>query len=213
MARRKAEGESSEFLWLISLSDLMILLFIFFVVLYSFSNKKMNQTNVAKVLAVFKNEKIKDPVQNIEADLQAWVKKAGMSEAVDLKRKDDALVMEIKDQILFKEGQYQIHPKGSLTLSSLRPILEKIPKPYRLGIEGHTDDIPIRTREIRDNWDLASRRAHEVFRLLNLREDIKARTVLMSHGPMEPIAPNRDENGKPIPRNQNMNRRVTLRVF
>ena len=40
MARIKKKEDSGEFLWLTSLSDLMILLFVFFVMLFSFTYKK-----------------------------------------------------------------------------------------------------------------------------------------------------------------------------
>ena len=213
MPRKPEQGESSEFLWLISLSDLMILLFIFFVVLYSFSAKKMNQSDVAKVLSVFKNEKVADPVQNIEVDVRKWVKDSGLKDQVDVTTSDGTLSLEIKDQVLFGSGRHQIHSQGATALRNLKSVLERIPAPYQLGIEGHTDDTPIHTDQVRDNWELASRRAHSVFMLLNLSEDLRKRTVLMSHGPMKPIANNRDDQGRPILKNQIKNRRVTLRVF
>ena len=50
--KRKRQGKKDEFLWLISLSDLMILLFIFFVVLFAFTYQKVKSSDLARILTV-----------------------------------------------------------------------------------------------------------------------------------------------------------------
>ena len=102
---------------------------------------------------------------------------------------------------------------GYRSFRGVSKVLAKIPPGYRLGVEGHTDDTPIHTRTIDDNWDLSARRSLAVLHTLDLPPDLLKRTVLMAYGEMKPIAPNRDMAGKPILDNQAKNRRVTLRVF
>ena len=53
---KKHGGGEDEFLWLMSLSDLMILLFIFFVVMYSFSAKRMKQSDFLQIAASMRRE-------------------------------------------------------------------------------------------------------------------------------------------------------------
>ncbi len=48
---------------------------------------------------------------------------------------------------------------------------------------------------------------------LQLNEKLMKRTVIMGYGEMQPLAPNSDVNGRPQPKNQARNRRVTIRVF
>lgn len=91
--------------------------------------------------------------------------------------------------------------------------MEIIPPPFQVGIEGHTDDVPISTAQIKDNWDLSSRRALAVRESLNLTEKLKGRTVVMAYGDTRPVAPNRTPAGEAIPENQSKNRRVTVRIF
>lgn len=211
---RKPPAESGEFIWLVSLSDLMILLFILFVVLFSASYKKMKQSDFAKVAASLRNEAPKqDPIEKVRNDLSKWVEEHKLQEKVAVELKDDAVLLQIKDRLLFSSGDAAILPAGISTVRSLGQTLATVPGDYKIGIEGHTDDIPIHTREIDDNWDLSSKRAMAVMKALNMDPALLKRTVLMAYGEMKPLVPNRDASGKPIPENQNRNRRVTLRIF
>jgi chemotaxis protein MotB len=211
---RRPPSESGEFIWLVSLSDLMILLFILFVVLFSASYKKMKQSDFQKVAASLRNEAPKaDPIDKVYNDLAKWVQEHKLSEKVAVQKEDDAVLIQIKDKLLFMSGDSDILPAGVGTVRSLSKTLESVPEPYHIGIEGHTDDSPIHTAKVEDNWDLSSKRAMAVMRALRLDDKLIKRTVLMAYGEMKPLVPNRDSAGKPIAENQSKNRRVTLRIF
>ena len=110
-------------------------------------------------------------------------------------------------------GRYDLKAGGAGLLKLISHSIQNIPSSYRLGIEGHTDDVPIHMPGISDNWELSAKRAHSVLLSLELGERLKRRAVVMGFGEMEPLVPNRDEKGESISANQARNRRVTLRVF
>lgn len=221
--------KDDEFLWLVSLSDLMILLFIFFCVIASFTLKRATRSDFQKMREVFSGDKPQEitPVDEIQKKLLAWVVDKKLIDTVNVVQKDDMLILEIREKLLFNAGAWDILPASREVLEYLGMALEKVPAPYRIGIEGHTDDNPIgiidgkvRKRDllrssgkIIDNWDLSVRRAHTVFSALRLKPDQISRAVLMGYGSERPLIPNRTEDGKPIPENQAKNRRVTIRVF
>lgn len=212
--RRKPENESGEFLWLISLSDLMILLFIFFVVMFSFTYKKLKATDVQRIVATLKNEKPPEtPTDKIEKKLSQWVEEEKLSQQVSVTKKDDTVELQIRDQLFFSSGKYDIRPEGLGALSSLAKTLEKVPAPLRIGIEGHTDDIPISNKEIADNWELSAKRSMAVLRALKLSPELLKRTSAIAQGDVQPLVPNRDAAGIPQPSNQAKNRRVTIRIY
>lgn len=212
--KRHPVAESGEFLWLISLSDLMMLLFIFFVVMFSFSYKQMKSAEFSKLAAMIRHEPIpQTPIDTIQKEVNQWIKQKDLKDQITVQKVDDALRVEIKDKILFKSGEYKIHEAGIDLLKHLSGMLNRLPKPYRIGIEGHTDDVPIHTGIIEDNWDLSAKRAASVLRALELSEEILHRTVILAHGDTDPIAPNLDPSGTPIESNRNKNRRVTIKVF
>ena len=199
-----------------SLSDLMILLFVFFVVLFSFAYKKMGTADFQRIAAVLRDEpREKTPLDEVHERLEKWSAERNLKEAVTIEKKDDAITLNIKDQVLFQSGDYRLRPESAELVAVLGEALTKVPAPYRLGIEGHTDDAPFRgeSREFHDNWDLSTRRAHAVLIALKLGGDPLQRSVVMGYGEMRPIAPNHDSHGVALPSNQARNRRVTIRVF
>ncbi len=217
---RKPPAETGEFLWLVSLSDLMILLFVTFVVLFSFAYKKLKDANLInpeefkRIVAALQNKKLPpNPIDQVQKNLNQWVSQEKLENLITIERKADAITMQIKDKLLFESGKFQIHPEGYTAIRTLAKTLEKVPDPYKIGIEGHTDDVPIHSKTIQDNWDLSSKRALAVLYALGLPEALVKRTLIMAHGDTQPLVPNRTPEGVPIPENQAKNRRVTLKIF
>jgi chemotaxis protein MotB len=191
----------------------MMLLFVFFVFLFSFASKKLSSTDYVRIKSAFgkKADAAANPVDAIQANLLKWVADRKLIESVDLQRKEDALILEIKEKLLFNPGEASLKPEAATLLPYLREALGKIPSPYRIGIEGHTDDVP--TSGNSDNWHLSIERALSVKDALGLSSDVESRVVIMGFGSTRPLVPNRDENGAPLPGNQAQNRRVTVRIF
>lgn len=211
--KRKPDGDD-EFLWLVSLSDLMILLFIFFVVLFAFSREKLQQSDMAKIVASLRSQAPPpDPVAKIKEQLEKFVQDQQLSEQISVERKKDVVEVQIRDKVLFASGEFVPTMTGDQVMKLLAKTLEVIPEQYQIGIEGHTDDVPIHTKEIKDNRDLSAKRAMSVLTALGLSEKLLQRTVIMAYGETRPVAPNRDPAGTPIPENQSKNRRVTVRIF
>ncbi|MGE4233687.1 MAG: flagellar motor protein MotB [Bacteriovoracia bacterium] len=211
-------NHDGEFLWLVSFSDLLLLLFVFFVVLFTFAYQKMGQTDFETIAQTFngkKKEKKETPIDHVQAKLMKWAVDKNLLDSVDVKRKDDSLILQIKEKILFSSGEYVLKDESTDLIGALSQALTLIPSPYRIGIEGHTDDIPFGNKRGPhiDNWELSTKRALEVLKALKLDDSVRKRAVVMGYGEMMPLVPNRDANGNPIADNQSKNRRVTIRVF
>jgi chemotaxis protein MotB len=74
-------------------------------------------------------------------------------------------------------------------------------------IEGHTDDVPIRTRDFPSNWELSSQRAINVLGALEAEGVERARMSARALADTRPIA----RDGVPEQRRA-ANRRVVIRV-
>ncbi len=209
-----SEGGDDEFLWLISLSDLMILLFIFFVVLYSFAAKTVKAVDMIRLAETMRTGKVPEmPSDVLKKRLDEFTKKENLSEMIDVVNENDTVRLEIKDKLLFASGDYVPTEGGVMVLHKLSKIMETVPKEFQIGIEGHTDDVPLRGESIRDNWELSARRSLAVFYVMNVSPELMKRIVVMAYGDQRPLVPNRDPAGDPLPDNQAKNRRVTLRLF
>ena len=207
-------GGDDEFLWLMSLSDLMILLFIFFVVLFSFTYKKVKNVDMSRIAEIMRTGKASEtPAEKLQKKMEEFTKTEKLDQLIEVVRDEDTVRLEIKDKVLFSSGDYIPTEAGVTVLQKLSKILETVPKEFQIGIEGHTDDVPLKGASIRDNWELAARRSLAVFYVMNLTPEILKRSVVMAYGDQRPLVPNRDPAGNSIPENQAKNRRVTVRIF
>ena len=210
---RRAVADEGEFLWLVSLSDLMILLFVFFVVLFSYSYSKMGADDFRSILRVLNADpKMANPLDETQKKLLKWVTDRHLLNDVTIEKKEDALILQLREKVLFDVGEAQLRSEQGLELvGMIGEALQKIPAPYRIGIEGHTDDTPMRGAA--DNWELSAKRSLSVLKALKLDQDRLSRSVVMGYGSMRPLLPNRDDKGHVIAGNQQKNRRVTIRIF
>jgi chemotaxis protein MotB len=79
--------------------------------------------------------------------------------------KDGSVYVSLQEKLLFKSGSDVVDPKGKEALKSLAQVLKSTKDIYVL-IEGHTDNVPIKTKLFQDNWDLSTARATSIVRIL-----------------------------------------------
>ena len=132
------------------------------------------------------------------------------SRAVNLKLRPDAVAINLKGSVFFKLGS------AELTGEALR-ILDKLASPltdahYKLTIEGHSDNLPIKSAQFPSNWELSSARASSVARYFIAQDFPKDAIQVMGLADTRPLSPNQDKQGKSIPANQSKNRRVVILV-
>lgn len=71
----------------------------------------------------------------------------------------------ISDQLLFSSGSARINSEASAVLDKVATVLNDH-RDLDVIVEGHTDNVPISANGIKDNWDLSTRRATAVVRML-----------------------------------------------
>jgi chemotaxis protein MotB len=78
---------------------------------------------------------------------------------------DGNVYVSLSEKLLFKSGSDVVDPKGKEALKTLAKVLNTT-KDINVMIEGHTDNVPIKTRLFADNWDLSTARATSIVRIL-----------------------------------------------
>ena len=71
----------------------------------------------------------------------------------------------ISDKLLFSSGSYMITKRAKEVLGKVAEVVNNRPE-LEFMVEGHTDNVPIKTESILDNWDLSVKRATAVVRIL-----------------------------------------------
>lgn len=87
------------------------------------------------------------------------------SDEISVEMKNGKVYVSMSDKLLFKSGSAAVEEKGLTAIKTLGDVLNKNPD-IDVLIEGHTDNIPIKTAKYEDNWALSADRALSIVRLL-----------------------------------------------
>jgi len=116
------------------------------------------------------------------------------------------VVLSFQDVALFPLGSAELTPGARDMIGKIGKILIKVPQYLR--VEGHTDDLPINTREFPSNWELSVARATSVVQELIHRLNFSPRRLSATgYGEFRPRVPNDS------PDNRQQNRRVDIVVL
>lgn len=87
------------------------------------------------------------------------------SDELSVEIKNGKVYVSMSDKLLFKSGSSAVEEKGKKALKLLGEVLDKN-LDIDILVEGHTDNLPIRTSLYKDNWDLSVARATSIVRIL-----------------------------------------------
>lgn len=121
-----------------------------------------------------------------------------------------------QSEVLFTLGSADIGAEGQAQLNdlamALKELTDQIPDDIEwiLQIDGHTDDLPIKTNLYRDNWDLSTARALSVLRYLVEQGIDPKRLAATGYGEFQPIDPGQNDVARA--RNRRIEFKLTRRV-
>jgi len=118
------------------------------------------------------------------------------SDELSVEVKNGKVYVSMSDKLLFKSASAAIETKGLEAIKVLADVLNKN-NDIDILIEGHTDNLPIRTALYRDNWDLSVARATSIVRILT--DDYKivpTRLTASGKGEFSPRATNETPEGR-----------------
>ena len=110
--------------------------------------------------------------------------------------KDGNVYVSLQEKLLFKSGSDVVDPKGKIALKSLGQVLGSAPD-ITVVIEGHTDNVPIKTNQFKDNWDLSTSRASSILRIMTTEYGFDANRITASgKGQFHPVQSNETTEGR-----------------
>ena len=125
-----------------------------------------------------------------------------LGKSVDVIINEQSVSFRISNELLFPSGQATLSPSGLDVIKRLASILNK--NEYQVSVEGHSDPVPIQTRQFASNWELSSSRATSVLREL-VRDGVAgSRLRAVGYAETRPIESNDTPAGRAA------NRRVEL---
>lgn len=227
MRRRRSDSEGpSNDRWLVSYADFVTVLFGFFVFLYAISTAEQDEVRRLSdaVQGVFTGtprtiepipigEPITAPGESGSADqafpspgLREDLGRAleGLVGADQIRFREGAQWMEVTlpGDLVFRSGGVLPGPEAQTAIVRIAGVLAS--QDNAIVVEGHTDNLPIRTGRFPSNWELSAARAGAVVRLLEDSGIDGERLAALGYGDNHPVARNDTERGRA------RNRRVTL---
>ncbi len=116
------------------------------------------------------------------------------------------LTVSLAEAGFFSPGSDVLQADGLPVVDSIAEKLKEVR--YNLRVEGHTDNIPIRTARFPSNWELSTSRATHVLQYLISETGIPpSRLSAVGYGEYRPVAPNDSREGR------GLNRRVDIVVL
>lgn len=236
MARRRRGGSGPHdaaggMRWLLTYSDLITLLMVFFVVMYAMSSadqKKFNalKSSLATALntegsnVIFEYQGTKpieaETVQSLEATIQENAEFQEMARKIQGSVTDPktvgfviderGLTIRFLDNLLFDLGQANLRPDAFVLLDAVGKELKGSSRYLR--VEGHADNLPIHTVQYPSNWELSSARSIAVTRYLIEKHGMNPQHLSsLGYGEYRPLYPNNSDD------NRSKNRRVDIVVL
>ncbi|MEQ1566038.1 MAG: OmpA family protein [Myxococcota bacterium] len=105
------------------------------------------------------------------------------------------MVVELASDILFASGSAGLSPEGEAALTDVAKVLASL-SDRSFQIEGHTDNVPIKTERFPSNWELGAARAITVVQTLEKGGVPAARLSAASYSEYRPVLPNDSTEGK-----------------
>jgi chemotaxis protein MotB len=143
------------------------------------AKSKTDSLNLA--LAVNLKSQLKDGIEDKDVDIQV----------------DKTVVMiNLSDKMLYQSGSANLSTRANEVLGKIAQIINQRPE-LEVMVEGYTDNVPISTECIKDNWDLSVKRATSVVRALQTKYNIDPnRLIAAGRGEYNTLATNTTAEGR-----------------
>ena len=209
--------------WLLTYGDIITLLMIFFVLL--FSTSKVSQEKFDQVAQSINQSlnrpgpdpKVADtvitPLAEAQTILEQLIKAEGLEQKMTTKRTRAGLMIELSSNSFFDSGSADVRSSMFKTLQDLSHVIQNLPtNDYRVEIEGHTDNVPIKTARFPSNWELSAMRSINVLNIFEETGLPKDRIIATAFAETKPKVANTNARGVDLPENQAKNRRVVVYI-
>lgn len=185
----------------------MALLLTFFVLLVGISNPDSEKFNKAiksiqdvlghsapsnEVLTLSEN-KSEESFNALAVEVKEVIKDGNLQDVVEVEINEKGLILNIVGGALFKAGSALVQDGIKPLLLEVALMVKKLP--YKIIVEGHTDNTKIRGGQFPSNWELSTARASAVVRVMIEEGGVNpARFSVVGYAEYRPLFAHTEEN-------------------
>lgn len=166
--------------------------------------QKGRRTDIEKI------SKLKNDLSELERakqELERRLKDEIGDKEVKVEMADKGLVITFVAEVLFDSGKAQLRKDSLPKLEKVANVLNTTVSDLNIGIEGHTDNQPIKRSGWKSNWELSTARALSVLHYLSETGVTEPRMAATGYGEYRPVALNDTKDGR------QKNRRVEIVIL
>jgi chemotaxis protein MotB len=205
--------------WLMTLSDLTLLLLCFLVIWYVSEGKQRAATDApaAPAVAIAPAVSTVPPAASpaapapqewsmVTAEMEKLLEESGLSRDIRLEPTLRDFVISIYDTVSFASGKADLRANAAPVLDKLATLILNRPT-LLVEVSGHTDNRAISNPRFPSNWELSTARASRVARYLIQKGIDPSRIAVRGYASERPRLPHSDLDGG------RANRRVEIRLY
>ena len=187
---------------------IMMLFILLFVLAY---NEQQDETFFTKMRLQFGGKTVEQTNKVtgesiLISNLQGYIKENQLEKDAQLLIDEQKIKLILYPSILFNSGEAELKQKGKLLLDNLSQKIKDIKNP--IIVEGHTDSIPIKTKEFESNWILSFHRSYNVVKhLINRHHFSPKQLSAQGYGEHQPLFSNDTKE------NRAKNRRIEINII
>lgn len=151
------------------------------------SKKELDALRVAQAAA----EKRAAVYKQLMAKLQSMIDSGKLK--VEIRK--GRMIVKLSDKILFDPGKTKLKAEGQAALKQVAAALKDIADRDFL-VAGHTDNVPIKSRMFKSNWELSAARGVEVVKFLQAEGMDPKHLGAAGFSEYDPVGNNDDDEGK-----------------
>jgi len=166
--------------------------------------QKGRRTDIEKI------SKLKNDMSEMERakdELEKRLQDEINNKQVKVEMQDKGLVITFVSEVLFDSGKAKLRHDSYPKLDKVADVLNTTVSDLNVGIEGHTDNQPIKRSGWKSNWELSTARALSVLHYLSDKSVAEPRLAAIGYGEYKPVASNDTKEGR------QENRRVEIVIL
>lgn len=208
--------ENNEDSWQISYLDIITIVLGFLIILLSVSQFRKSPLPSLSTLYGKKSDEsefVTTPVDDLHAQLDSLLHDQIAMGNIEINRELNDLRIRFKGDDFYRSGNTSLEPKGTLILEEVLGAFQEVEyNDFRIDVEGHTDNAPIKNSSFASNWELSTARATNVVRYFRENGIRDKRLKASGFADSRPII-QYDSLGFPFAAAKDMNRRVVMRLY
>ena len=147
-------------------------------------------------------------LEKAQRDLENRLKNEINDKEVKVEMLEKGLTITFVSEVLFNSGKADLRKDSLAKINKVAKVLNTTVRDLNVGVEGHTDNVPIKKSGWKSNWELSSARALSVLdHLTKVNGVAPDRLAVTGYGEYRPVATNNTKEGR------QKNRRVEIVIL